>query len=99
MKTKLEINVTEGDIKRGVRADHLTCPIARAAKRALGYKKMVNVSRNYITGIIDKYIELPMKAKIFVISFDKGEKVKPFNFILIYDKYNKNTKCCARHDE
>lgn len=90
MKTKLEINVTEGDIKRGIKENTLTCPIARATNRAFKYKEGVAVGVWTLSLYLSKnkpiLVNLPIKAQRFIIRFDDGKKVKPFKFILRYEK-------------
>ena len=89
MKTKLEINVTEGDIKRGESGKAYTCPIAKAANRAFGYKREVIVGPydlEFNLGGKTIEINLPTRAQNFIDNFDSGIKVKPFKFILRYDK-------------
>ena len=88
MQKKLEIIVTEGDIKRGKKMNIFTCPIAKAAKRALKYKVKLSVGGETLRFYTDKeyVIHLPKKAEKFILSFDKGEKVKPFKFVIRYGK-------------
>ncbi len=91
MKTRLEINITDGDIKRGTKMDSDSCPIALATKRAFKYNKMTTP---HVLGSLMKFyankrrqvVFLPIKAKNFISKFDNGEKVKPFKFVIRYGK-------------
>lgn len=80
---KLKVEVTAHDIKNGARKSCEACPIARAVKRALHYKKSVDVN-NYAANIDDykKIAILPAKASGFIRSFDNGFRVKPFSMTL-----------------
>ncbi len=80
---KLKVEVTAHDIKSGARKSCELCPIARALKRALNYKKKVDVN-NYSANIDDykKIARLPTKASAFIRNFDNGFKVKPFSMTL-----------------
>jgi len=78
---KIIIKVTKEDITKGVEKGTTTCPIALAVKRISPF-----VLR-YVLGIDiwdtegNRY-SMPLKAQNFIINFDAGEKVKPFNFKL-----------------
>lgn len=78
MKTTIE--VTKGDIKKGVAKNYHTCPVARAISR-----KLKNGLAPWVSTvlIIDYYkFGLPIEAHLFVIDFDKGLPVQPFSFDL-----------------
>ena len=81
---KIKIDVTEADIKNGIRFLSKKCPVALAVKRIL--KKPVQVWGDTYNLVIQKgkenEIRLPGKVDTFVERFDKGEKVKPFSFFL-----------------
>lgn len=80
---KLKVEVTTHDIKNGSRKSCEACPVARALKRALHYKKSVNVNNH--SASIDEYKKhaiLPTKAQNFIRNFDDGFKVKPFSMTL-----------------
>jgi hypothetical protein len=71
------------DIKQGRALAAMSCPIARAASRAMGSSVSVGYNSLFTVGmwntLKDKYV-LPQKARTFIERFDKGKKVKPFSF-------------------
>lgn len=73
------INVTERDIKYGVRVEASQCPIARAAHR---HKRLsgASVSTGTLWSPATGYIVLPREAKRFVQHFDAQMPVHPFSF-------------------
>jgi hypothetical protein len=77
----MHIEVTADDIRLGERNDPWCCPIARAAKRALGYQVDVSSTtlrpRDTFT-----YIQLPQVAQEFIYRFDGMDPVYPFTFDL-----------------
>lgn len=80
MTEKITVQVTEEDIKGGLRESCHACPIALALKR-LGYE------RPTVDGVaidLDTLTTIPSPDVVndFVIAFDKGDKVKPFAFDL-----------------
>lgn len=80
MKKKIE--VTQEDIKNGIRESANTCPIALAVTRAYGGRVLVN------SGVIiwdngtgrPQIFSFPENVRQFIINFDKGLQVKPFEF-------------------
>lgn len=89
------ITVTEQDIKRGVPYAAALCPVARATRRALGGRYVVNVNtrRVLITrpekGAITTWFRAQAPAKIinFVERFDVADvrrrrELKPFSATL-----------------
>lgn len=87
---KVNVEVTQEDIDKGIREDSCECPIARALKR-FGYRS-VDVEDDcagfYVknadkSGMCTSYLfYLPKKAIKFVSKFDNGEQVAPINFVL-----------------
>lgn len=74
------INITEQDIKRGQPKVACACPIALAAKRASG-KSFVHAGPSEII-IGQKRGATPLPAMDFMLYFDTGRKVLPFEFQL-----------------
>lgn len=77
------IKVTDEDIRLGVRDSPCKCPIARAAMRAFRVKRVIMMtSRLRVYHSRDRCINMlvPDSAKDFVIAFDDGESVSPFEF-------------------
>jgi hypothetical protein len=88
---KIQISVTQEDIKHGIRKAQLSCPIARAVRRHLpnlkvfgqvcvGDKNVGFYKPNESTATT--IVTLPKKASKFVRDFDRLRDVKPFNFSL-----------------
>lgn len=94
------ITVTSADIEASQSTERVsvglenyrcsTCPIARAAKRALGRPVYVDGARlitHFISPFsgrcitLNKY-PLPPTASQFTLDFDMGRKVEPFTFII-----------------
>ncbi len=77
----MKIKVTKEDIANGKRNDFHSCPIALATKRKLN----IGDWRLSVGAVIynrgnDKRWSLPKIARQFIINFDRGQKVKPFEF-------------------
>lgn len=77
-----ESNHTQGNYRCS------TCPIARAAKRALGrpvYVDGVDVITHFISPftrrsfVLNRY-KMPAVASKFTLDFDNGREVQPFTF-------------------
>lgn len=90
---RLKVEVTERDIKRGVKGDCEACPIALATKRALRnnglrrYAKYVSVAEDvFASTLTDDCMSAnyPQKAGDFITLFDNGgpEAVKPITMTL-----------------
>lgn len=79
----LIVEVTERDIKNGIREDATSCAIARAVKRATG-RRDVEVCENYIDIPKDDYTlrDVTKTVQSFIKAYDAGEEVKPFSFAL-----------------
>jgi hypothetical protein len=80
---KLKIEVTSKHIKKGVKQDAESCPIALAIRGL----KLRNVEVggddvDYTKGGKKFQAILPQRARNFVASFDIGKEVKPFSFTL-----------------
>ncbi len=82
-----EVNVTPRLIQRGDRGSSCSCPIALAGKVLVKDNVIVSVSRKVISfrnaGVLCAHVqELPIKAKFFVVRFDKGRNPQPIKFEL-----------------
>lgn len=81
MSRKL-IHVTQEDIDKGVRGSSNSCPIARAIKREtdmVNFKVLTWALYNYQHEIICSFSD---KTSSFILEYDLGRRVKPFNFYL-----------------
>lgn len=89
MSTKLIVQVTKSDIKRGDRQNCKLCPVAHALNRAMHYHYWVEVGGFSVewmrrpTGPV-KQVPLPVKVGRWIGRFDMGKPVKPFMFTLRY---------------
>lgn len=84
----LIVRVTKRDIKlgnsRGVELRSRSCPIARAVQRATGQQDVrVGYGRVTVCGV---RIQLPNEATKFISQSDKWVEVKPFDFVLEYNR-------------
>lgn len=75
----LKVQVTADDIREGKREDSLHCPIALALQRLLGqpWRVGTNVAQGPNWG---ESADLPPAAREFVLRFDLGLPVEPFEF-------------------
>lgn len=76
----MKVIVTQEDIDNGDRTQSARCPIALAISRAYGIKNIA-VGMDRVTGM-SKTRWLPIEAQNFVLAFDNGEPVEPFEFRL-----------------
>jgi hypothetical protein len=78
------IRVTQADIDAGSKSDSRLCPIACAINRALGSKGLDGaiVYRSQITPKIYHTKVQPTSCAVerFIVRFDHGLPVEPFNF-------------------
>jgi len=79
---KVKVIVTEQDIVNGIRHDCSSCPIALALKRVfpnsdpdVGYDSYIH--RNGQSTLV---LTVPPTAQDFILRFDDGEDVEPFEF-------------------
>lgn len=90
---EITVRVTRKDIKNGQKGSQAACAVARAVRRATGFRMTRVTSENVavITRGEDKMprsdganvrysAKLPIRAQNFVRNFDDGVKVKPFTF-------------------
>ena len=75
------IQVTDADIKHGVRGSETDCPIARAARHIMSipHDEELIVTDQYIH-TDDDAILLPPEASEFIGKFDAEQPVSPFSF-------------------
>lgn len=79
----MKISVTEEDIRTGVRRSCTTCPIANATRRVCGDKIVWANTYTITIGLTEgKVFKTPGKAKEFILDFDNGNPVEPFEFEL-----------------
>jgi len=84
---ELVIEVTADDIAKGAKCECMWCPIAYAARRALGWPDRPSRGLEVIgggDGVIvvpgeGKWL-LPREASTFIARFDTGQPVAPFTF-------------------
>ena len=77
----MKIQVTEEDIKNGVRHFCSSCPVALAIKKLYPAETWVSVSARRVV-IEETSYDLPEVAITFIQMFDKGQKVEPITFDL-----------------
>lgn len=87
----MRIRVTAEDIRLGCRYAGTACPVARAIGRAIREANLGDISVNVcpdqirlwpaFTGEYTLY-EIPYAARNFIMKFDHGRPVKPFEFEL-----------------
>lgn len=90
----VKISVTEKDIAKGRRDDCVACPIALAIKRTLPNVEQINVTASNFSLIgRDKRGTrcyeggfLPFAVRFFIIRFDNGRTVQPFEFEIEVDE-------------
>jgi hypothetical protein len=79
---KLKVSVTQEDIFNGVPVMGRFCPIARALTRILGKVSVGNVRVALDGGDRILFGVLPKIAQRFILDFDAGNPVHPFEFEL-----------------
>lgn len=85
---KLTVEVTQEDIRTGIRCKIEECPIALAVRR-LGYNAQVGRTHCFLVeNGRDKYVaRLPDEAFSFRSEFDRGVLVDPLIFELEFEAY------------
>ncbi len=76
----MKIHVTARDIRNGIPNTTQKCPIARAIRRRVLWRKNVIVGAS--ARISTKYYILPPIAKKFIKKFDNTREGEPFQFEL-----------------
>ena len=76
---KIKVKVMQEDIDRGLRCSTAYCPIAYAIRRETG--SSASVGRVVFINALD-IAKLPVAAAMFVVAFDRGDFVEPFEFEL-----------------
>ena len=83
MVRKIKIEVTAGDIERGVPCHAYRCPVGRALARMFKHSVCVGEIDHRLTWRrvgVTKDHPLPPAVARFVHRFDLGKKVRPFTF-------------------
>lgn len=84
----IDIKVTQSDIDTGKRISCRECPVARAITRVLDPLWEVDVDgmSAYLFDYTPSHAvvtrTLPYEARVFILGFDSGRKVEPFEFKL-----------------
>ena len=83
----ITINVTDEDILRGRRKDPIACPIALAARRAglsdpWVHRLTMTFFRQSEPGCTEIRTDLPPETSGFILDFDRGCRVDPFQFTI-----------------
>ena len=86
----MRIAVTEDDIWWGERESHKRCPIANAMRRNglcgcevyNGEAHWIDLEKSTDDMHVTNSADLPYDARIFVVNFDRGHPVDPFEFEL-----------------
>lgn len=84
---RVQVSVTESDIRGGVRDDDCLCPVALALRRVTGEEVCVcseqiglgSLGRGYV---FQRVLDTPRAVRDFVDAFDGGRSVEPFEFEL-----------------
>lgn len=78
----MRVDVTEDDIRRGVRGNHNRCPVALAVQREGFPHAMVSAviceGDTWRPGHL--HSPTPPEVRVFTSQFDAGVDVKPFSF-------------------
>lgn len=78
------INVTQEDIEKGSIGNPFECPVAFALKKTFPHWYLIRVGLNVIEFVlfddVDVQVETPEKVKEFILQYDYGEIVSPFEF-------------------
>jgi hypothetical protein len=82
--SKVVVQVTQLDIKKGKPGDPCGCPVARALKRAFQDRR-VSAGEGYIwVGPSSRRMtwRTPGTVRYFISQFDEGQQVEPLSFTL-----------------
>lgn len=91
MSMDVHVEVTEDDIRQGIRGECGTCPLARALNRVVESQWKVKVYSFHaqLEDAADLWeAVLPNSAEDFVASFDRGGPGEPFAFDLSFNSIN-----------
>ena len=83
----IEIHVRNDDIAQGVRQDDVSCAMALATAREVGYQVSVSDYDVFYwdaDGIM-YFLLMPVEAQEFISDFEAGKFVQPISFIAKYD--------------
>ena len=76
----IKVEVTAKDIANGKRMQFLTCPVARAIRRATGKKWWVRTKSTHCND--GNSVMLSAKVCKWISRFDGGHAVNPFSFTI-----------------
>lgn len=81
------IRITQADINAGCKYAPGSCPIAKAIGRRLRHRYTVSVLHAGIVIYVNSYhrvgrLDTPTVASDFMVNFDSGQKVQPFDLKL-----------------
>ena len=88
----MKIQVTQNDIDNGATKDCECCAVALAIKRHYPKCEVTVSSDAVIITPPYKQLYLSLAARVFIMAFDKGYSVKPFNFELEYELRKETVK-------
>ena len=77
---KVKVKVTQEDISNGAVWNACKCPVALALNRTLGRVVRVTTASWWACNEPTKLRELPPEALEFILKFDAGLEVAPFEF-------------------
>lgn len=81
----VDVNVTDDDIKKGIRGSSCYCPVALAIKRELKITQVVGVTTRFVY-TTDSSCKLPEYVGDFIRNFDIGYNVDPIKFRLTFSR-------------
>ena len=86
----MKIKVTAEHINKGEPMNHSSCPIALAINDVGYFQTNVGpnlvIFRPFMDSIQRFKVSLPTRARKFIEKFDAKKTVKPFNFIINFDR-------------
>jgi hypothetical protein len=80
----MKIKVTQHNIDKGTPKYGTHCPVAHAITEATGRLSIVGRHSVWFMGG-DEHVELPCEAQYFIIAYDRGCDVSPFEFDFDYE--------------
>jgi hypothetical protein len=80
-KRRVRVQVTALDIRRGFRGSACHCPMARALRRAFGYRRVVKVGVHYLW-IGARRLYHTDQTRRFIDRYDDERRVRPIVFTL-----------------
>jgi hypothetical protein len=80
-----EIEVTEEDVREGIRCDHRFCMVATAIPRTVPQATFIHVDAqgvSFTVGTKRLYYVSPPAVARYIQLFDAGQVIEPFSFML-----------------